>query len=78
MNDACARRLIDLVRYGKPGREDLLLLCSELEARLESKSRPAPRKPHPALRRANPRRWFREYMRWRRWHGQAGDGREAA
>lgn len=75
---AFALSLIERVRKGKPSRDDLLALCSELEARLENKVRPSPRKPHPALRRENPKRWHREYMRWWRWNGQVGNGRQEA
>ncbi len=66
-----AQTLINRVRRNPDsGRDDILALCCELEARLD-KPRKLYKKPDIALRHLDPRAYMRLYMRWYRENGQA-------
>lgn len=71
LHDTIAR-----LRRLHPNSPDIMRVCRELESRIEDKPRGMPEKPARALYHTEPRRYYREYMRWYRWNGQAGNGRE--
>lgn len=80
-----ARTLINRIRRNNsPDRDDILLLCYELECRLEvkpsrvRKTKTRVARPNIKLREINPKSWRREYMRWWRHYGQASNGHRDA
>lgn len=71
LHDTIAR-----LRRLHPRDPDIMKLCRELEARLGDKPRGTPERPPHSIYHSNPKRYYREYMRWYRWNGQAGNGRD--